>query len=168
MAKELDTTIKKDGKEYPEGTPLSELDKDLQEYAIAQDAVREIVDPEEKAEAEAELAEAQAVVDELSRPKSAEERAMFNTPNLEEPEIPFDPENPDWPSGRTVDEEGNFVTPGAEADADANADEEEPEDDRPGGNASTDDWYAWRLANGYTEEELEGLGRDALKDLADK
>lgn len=29
-------------------------------------------------------------------------------------------------------------------------------------------WRAYRLANGYTEEELEGLGRDNLRDLDDR
>jgi hypothetical protein len=45
---------------------------------------------------------------------------------------------------------------------------ETPEDDRPAGNASGPVWHEYRLAHGYTAEELEGMGRDALRDLADR
>jgi len=31
-----------------------------------------------------------------------------------------------------------------------------------------DEWRAYRLANGYTEAELEGLGRNAVRDLDDR
>ena len=44
----------------------------------------------------------------------------------------------------------------------------EPEDDRPAGNASQPDWHAYRLSHGYTAEELEGLGRNDLRDLDDR
>jgi hypothetical protein len=46
--------------------------------------------------------------------------------------------------------------------------EDDGDDDRPAGNASTEDWYAYRLAHGYTEAKLEGLGRDELRDLKDR
>lgn len=42
------------------------------------------------------------------------------------------------------------------------------DEDRPGGNASEDDWRTYRLANGYTEEDLEGMGRNDLRDLKDR
>lgn len=35
----------------------------------------------------------------------------------------------------------------------------------PGGNASRDEWHAHRLAEGYGPDDLEGLTRDALRDL---
>ena len=41
-------------------------------------------------------------------------------------------------------------------------------DDRPAGNASTDDWRTYRLAHGYTVDEVDGLGRDGLRDLEDR
>lgn len=40
--------------------------------------------------------------------------------------------------------------------------------DRPGGNASTEDWRAYRLNHGYTEAELADYGRDDLRDLEDR
>jgi len=42
---------------------------------------------------------------------------------------------------------------------------EEEESSAPAGNAGKDEWYAYRLATGYTEEQLEDLGRDELRDL---
>jgi len=41
-------------------------------------------------------------------------------------------------------------------------------DDRPNDNGSTADWKTYRLAYGYAEAELEGLTRNALRDLADR
>jgi len=46
--------------------------------------------------------------------------------------------------------------------------EPEEDEDRPAGNASKDEWYDYRLANSYSEEELEDLGRDDLRDLEDR
>lgn len=40
--------------------------------------------------------------------------------------------------------------------------------DRPGGNASTEDFTAYRLAHGYSADELEGLSRNDLRDLPDR
>lgn len=40
--------------------------------------------------------------------------------------------------------------------------------ERPSGNAKGDVWRDYRLANGYTEEELEGKGRNELRDLEDR
>lgn len=42
------------------------------------------------------------------------------------------------------------------------------DDDRPLGNASTDEWHEYRLAHGYTAVELADLGRNDLRDLADR
>jgi hypothetical protein len=48
------------------------------------------------------------------------------------------------------------------------ADEEPPvelrADDLPAGNASREDWEAYALSHGKTAEDLEGLGRDAIRD----
>lgn len=38
----------------------------------------------------------------------------------------------------------------------------------PAGNASADDWRAHALAIGATEDQVKGLGRDQLKELAAK
>lgn len=38
-------------------------------------------------------------------------------------------------------------------------------EDAPAGNASTDEWKAWSLAQGKTEAELEGLGRGEIRAL---
>lgn len=48
----------------------------------------------------------------------------------------------------------------------ASAPETEPVDE-PAGNATTEEWHAYRLSQGYTEEDLDGLGRDDLKALDD-
>lgn len=42
---------------------------------------------------------------------------------------------------------------------------EEQQDDKPAGNASLDDWTAYALAQGKTEDELKGLKRDDVKAL---
>ena len=43
---------------------------------------------------------------------------------------------------------------------------EEPKaDEAPNGNASKADWHAYALAQGFTEEGLEGRTRDELRDL---
>lgn len=38
------------------------------------------------------------------------------------------------------------------------------EDGRPAGNASREEWEAYALANGKTPEDLDGLGRDGIRD----
>jgi hypothetical protein len=46
-------------------------------------------------------------------------------------------------------------------------DEEPPVElrsDLPAGNASRDEWEAYALSHGETAEDLEGLGRDAIRD----
>lgn len=40
-----------------------------------------------------------------------------------------------------------------------------PEDERPAGNASRDEWAAYAVAQGHTEEEIADLNRDKIKDL---
>lgn len=39
------------------------------------------------------------------------------------------------------------------------------DDDRPGGNASLDEWHAYALAHGQTDEDLEGKSRNEIRDL---
>lgn len=55
----------------------------------------------------------------------------------------------------------------AEAPAEAEApDTEAPtEDEAPAGNASKAEWHAYALAQGFTEEGLEGRTRDEIRDL---
>ena len=43
--------------------------------------------------------------------------------------------------------------------------QETPDDGKPAGNASTDSWRDYALAQGYSEEQLENLGRDEIKSL---
>lgn len=38
-------------------------------------------------------------------------------------------------------------------------------DEAPAGNASTDEWKAWAIAQGKTAEELDGLGRSEIRAL---
>lgn len=38
-------------------------------------------------------------------------------------------------------------------------------DEAPAGNASTDEWKAWAVAQGKTAEELDGLGRGEIRAL---
>jgi hypothetical protein len=45
---------------------------------------------------------------------------------------------------------------------------EAPSDGRPAGNASAEEWEAYALANGRTAEELQGLGRNEIRDLFPK
>ena len=40
-----------------------------------------------------------------------------------------------------------------------------PADEKPAGNASLEDWQAYATSKGMTEEELDGLTRDDLRDL---
>lgn len=40
--------------------------------------------------------------------------------------------------------------------------------ERPAGNASEQAWRDYRLAHGYSEYELEGLGRNDLRNLEDR
>jgi hypothetical protein len=62
------------------------------------------------------------------------------------------------------------TSPGETGDSGTEPGEEEivVADDRPNPNGSTADWKAYRLAHGYAEAELEGLSRNALRDLADR
>lgn len=53
------------------------------------------------------------------------------------------------------------------------AEAEEVEDERPAGNAGTEEWRDYRLSHGYSEDELtddegEPLGRDDLRALEDR
>lgn len=41
-------------------------------------------------------------------------------------------------------------------------------DGRPAGNASAEEWEAYALANGKTAEDLQGLGRNEIRDLFPK
>lgn len=41
----------------------------------------------------------------------------------------------------------------------------DPAGERPSGNASKADWAEYALANGKTTEDLDGLGRDQIRDL---
>jgi hypothetical protein len=40
--------------------------------------------------------------------------------------------------------------------------------DRPAGNASRDEWESYALANGKTTDDLDGLGRNEIRDLFDE
>jgi len=40
--------------------------------------------------------------------------------------------------------------------------------DRPSGNSSGEEWATYRLAHGYEAVEIEGLGRNELRDLEDR
>lgn len=57
---------------------------------------------------------------------------------------------------------------GLVADKDGNMVPAEEVDDRPAGNAGQDAWRNYRLAHGYTEEELGDKSRNELRDLADR
>lgn len=57
-------------------------------------------------------------------------------------------------TGQEVTEEADGATP-----------DETPAGDKPAGNASTDAWRDYALAQGYSEEQLESLGRDEIKSL---
>lgn len=39
--------------------------------------------------------------------------------------------------------------------------------ERPAGNASTEAWAEYAVAQGFAEEQLEGLGRDQIRELVD-
>ncbi|HET6915734.1 MAG TPA: hypothetical protein VFH56_06545 [Acidimicrobiales bacterium] len=56
-----------------------------------------------------------------------------------------------------VDEERALLAGGIVERAD-------PEPDEPAGNASTEEWRAYALSRGASEEEVDGLGRDDLRD----
>ena len=45
------------------------------------------------------------------------------------------------------------------------ADEPVGVDGQPAGNASRDEWEAYALTHGATADDLDGLGRDAIRDL---
>jgi len=62
--------------------------------------------------------------------------------------------------GSGVEEESEEETEEAPAEA--------VDEDRPLGNSGTEEWYAYRLTHGYAAEELEALGRNELRDLADR
>lgn len=42
------------------------------------------------------------------------------------------------------------------------------DDDRPSGNAGADEWRAYRTAHGYSASEVADMGRNDLRDLADR
>lgn len=52
----------------------------------------------------------------------------------------------------------------AEADAPAVAPDASDHDDRPSGNASAEEWRAYAVAHGMSEEEAESLSRNELRD----
>lgn len=72
--------------------------------------------------------------------------------------------------GYTIGAAKNDTTP-EEEPAKANDGEETAKDSdtviRPAGNASKQAWYEYALANGFEEEELDGLDRNELRDLVD-
>lgn len=43
--------------------------------------------------------------------------------------------------------------------------EAEPVDDKPAGNASTEEWRAYAVANGVAEDEAAEMGRDQIREL---
>src|SRR6266566_4181398 len=49
------------------------------------------------------------------------------------------------------------------AELDAAADLSEPDDDLPKGNASRDEWWAYALGHGMTEDDVEPLTRDEIR-----
>jgi hypothetical protein len=53
--------------------------------------------------------------------------------------------------------------PGSVAEADEYVDP-----DRPSGNGSREEWETYRLSRGYSAEELQGKGRNELRDLEDR
>jgi hypothetical protein len=61
--------------------------------------------------------------------------------------------------------EGEQDEPGVPAGTDDTADESEAVTGAPAGNASTEEWRDYALGNGFSEGDLEGLGRDAIRDL---
>lgn len=41
-------------------------------------------------------------------------------------------------------------------------------DERPSGRAGLETWTAYALAHGYSEDDLDGMGRNAIRDLFDE
>ncbi|MDQ1053177.1 hypothetical protein QE394_001105 [Arthrobacter sp. SORGH_AS 212] len=52
-----------------------------------------------------------------------------------------------------------------DAEEKAHAAQESFEADKPAGNASKEEWHAYATAQGKTEAELDGLGRDGIREL---
>lgn len=76
---------------------------------------------------------------------------------------------PESPAPVPQPESAPTPEPETESDPEPEADPEpEPEPEaavKPAGNASREDWEAYALENGRTAEDLEGLGRNEIRDL---
>lgn len=57
--------------------------------------------------------------------------------------------------------------PGPLPDPDVDRGSTPPSAEKPGANASRDDWEAYALSAGKTADELDGLGRNQIRDLFD-
>lgn len=55
--------------------------------------------------------------------------------------------------------------PAAPVEPDPTKDAPEPADEKPAGNASKDDWYAYALAHGKTSADLADLGQRDIRAL---
>jgi hypothetical protein len=75
----------------------------------------------------------------------------------------FEPFEVDYKVGEPMP--GAVVAPAPEEEADEEAAEEPVEDDGlPKGNASREEWAAYALAHGLTEDEVGPLTRDEIRD----
>lgn len=81
-------------------------------------------------------------------------------------ETPAD-DSEDTTEGVISDESESEETEDSDDDSEGQTDEtdEDTVDQRPSGRASLETWTAYALAHGYDEEDLEGMGRNAVRDL---
>lgn len=72
---------------------------------------------------------------------------------------------PDGPSAANPEVGGTVTESGNSAPEIPNPDEGKEADGKPRGNASRDEWVAYALANGKTEDDLKGLTQTEIRAL---
>lgn len=100
----------------------------------------------------------------VKRATEAEFRKQRKAAQTPPPEPEQDTEEQDTTPVATADSDAEETTEGETEEA-AGATSDGAAVEPPAGNATTETWREFALAQGYSEEQLEGLGRDEIKSL---
>ena len=87
--------------------------------------------------------------------------------SLEDHYVGDKPKEPVVPTGRAATSDANAKAAADDDTAVVADDAVVVDENRPSGNASAEEWRAYRLSQGRTPDEVDNLGRNELRDLAD-
>lgn len=139
------------------------------EAVIETELVQSLQESLDAAETDEERVEYQARLDRISGAVAASQEALDarKDPSAHGVEVvEWTGDNETKQVAPTAADNGGLGNAGVDGDGTPAQEPQEPaEDAKPLGNASTDTWRAYALTQGHSAESLDGLNRDAIRDL---